>query len=242
MRVLTPVAVCCALGHSWFLAAAAAEPVASDEIVSAYAPFTVVGVILATGQALLWDEHEPQYRVVRVGDVVAGWKVVAVEAARVVVTNGHARDELSLEEAPQPIALRISEPPPKAPRQLPTTTVEIKTRTKPAPAAPAIFEERRTVTRAELDRELGDFDRLLATVEVQAAEGSGFTLTRVDQGSWVWNLGLRPGDVIRSVSGEVVNTVEDAARVYARLRVAKKVSIEVDRAGTRLAIQIEVKK
>lgn len=234
---------------------AAADP-GADQVVAAYAPIIPVAVMLETGQALLWDETASEYKLGRVGDVIAGWKIVAIEATKIVVMNGSERDELPLEAAPVPL-----EPPVKAPRKLPTTVVTAEEPAPAAPAAPAAapppepaptpapepaptraVEEKRSLTRAELDSELGDFDRLLATIDVKANDGGGFVLTRVAEGSWVYRMGLRSGDVVRAVAGEQVSTIEDAARVYARLRTLKKFTIELDRGGKRVLIHYDVKK
>lgn len=248
---------------------AAGDP-GADQVVAAYAPFKAVGVMLGSGQALLWDDRDAQFRVVRLGEVVHGWKVVAIETKRVVVVNGSERDELTLEPAPH--AIQLATPAEgaasaKCPKKVPVTVVTAdeprdgaadkpadepaekpadrpaeKPAEKPADRLAPPLEERRTISRAELDRELGDFDRLLATVDVRAVDGGGFALARVDQGSWVWNMGMRTGDQVRTVAGEVVSTVEDAARVYARLRVVKKFDIELDRGGRRVVLHYDVKR
>jgi type II secretory pathway component PulC len=110
------------------------------------------------------------------------------------------------------------------------------------PAAPAEPTElKMTLARAELDRELTDFDKLMTTVSVTEVDGGGFKLTRVDGKSYVHKLGLRGGDVVVSVAGQQVSNVDDAARVYARLRTAKSFVVEVDRAGARVTMRYDVK-
>jgi type II secretory pathway component PulC len=95
------------------------------------------------------------------------------------------------------------------------------------------------VRRSELDREIADLDRLMAQVTVKPASGGGFVLQRM-QNPFLTKLGLKEGDVIRTVAGESVTTVEDAARVYARLRTARTFTVEVERAGARLILRYDV--
>src|SRR5688572_20580773 len=74
------------------------------EIMQAYGPFKAVGIMLETGQALLWDEKKSEYRVVRVGDADYGWKVVAIQREKVVIAQPDgAREELVLTPTPTEI-------------------------------------------------------------------------------------------------------------------------------------------
>jgi hypothetical protein len=107
--------------------------------------------------------------------------------------------------------------------------------------APAILEEHRTMSRADFDREINDFDGLMTTVAVGPAPDGGFVLTRLEPGSWLASLGFREGDVVRNVAGERVSTVEDAARVYARLRSISSFTVEVQRGGTWVHIDIRIR-
>jgi hypothetical protein len=114
----------------------------------------------------------------------------------------------------------------------------------PPPAAPApapVYEETRIIPRADLDRQMNDFDNLMATVDVAPVKGGGFQITRLEQGSFVEALGFAEGDVVRTLAGERVSTVEDAARVYARLRSAPAFAAEVERGNSRLLLRFEVK-
>lgn len=253
------------------VAQAASATAAAEEMPEpAYAPLAAVAIMLETGQALLFDESSGKYRVVMVGELAGDWKVVAIEEDRVIVLHGDQRDELGLVPPPRPIegvrlphtVVRMSKngPPPAEanPTPAPCTpcgpaapAAVVVARTKPAPAPedPSVPHK---LSRQELNRELGDFDRLGAAVDVSLAEGGGFRLTRVEKSSWPYKMGLRQGDIIRSVAGERVANVEDAARVYARLRATRQFTIEVDRpmAGivevndpptTRIVLQYHVK-
>ena len=226
---------------------AAAVPRASadePELLQAYGPFKAIGIMLDTGQALLWDEKKSEYRLARVGDEQYGWKVVAIQREKVVIAQaGGAREELVLSPAPTEIRTPKG---PKPKKRLEPAVVEITTDVKPAapaaptrPSAPVNPATRFTLKRAELDREIADLDGLMTQVEVRPAEGGGFVLARM-QNAFLTRMGLKEGDIVRTVGGESIRTVEDAARVYARLRSAKTFTVEVERAGTRLSFRYDV--
>jgi hypothetical protein len=227
-------------------AAKAGSAAAADESMpeAAYAPLDAVAIMLDTGQALLFDETENKYRTVMVGDLIAGWKVVAIEESRVLVLHDDQRDALALVAPPRTIesvrlpqtVVRVSkngpvvvdcDPAPAVAAAPPAPAAPVA-RAKP-PAPPEDPSAPHRLSRGDLNRELSDFDRLGAAVDVVQAQSGGFRLVRVDKASWPYRMGLREGDVIRSVAGERVANIEDAARVYARLRQARTFTVEVDR-------------
>lgn len=238
-------------GGQAFADGAAAKPsdgaVADGELVEAYAPLQAVAIMPESGQALLWNQNDKQYELGKIGGQVAGWKIMAVEKTRVVVMNASGTDELPLVAAPTSLIAyaKADAPVAKPVRKLPATdiTADEDPRPqpeKPQPAATAVTTETHAITRAELDRELGDFDRLEAAIDVKSVDGGGFAFTRVDAKSWVAQMGLRTGDVVKAVAGETVSTIDDAARVYARLRTMASFDIDLDRAGKRVTLHYDV--
>jgi type II secretory pathway component PulC len=211
--------------------------------------------MLETGQATLWDETKSEYRIVRVGEEHYGWKVVAIQREKVVIAQADgAREELPLTPTPTEIKAKKG---PKGQKRLPATAVEISLEKDPAAPPPVKVEapakaevplalaalkassNRFTIKRAELDAEIADLDRLMAQVTVKPVAGGGFVLSRM-QNPFLAKLGIKEGDIVRTVAGETVTTVEDAARVYARLRTAKTFTVEVERGGTRLSFRYDV--
>jgi hypothetical protein len=209
-----------------------AAPGAPSDLAPAYAPFSLAAVMLDSGQALLWDEASSRYRLAMVGEQLGAWKVVTIEAERVVVVSADVRDELRLAAAPRRIALAAAGKPtlPAAPDLLPAPPGVAPPPAAPVkPAGPVV--DKRTVTRADVDRELGDFDRLGQELSIAPATGGGFTLTRLTPAAWLYQLGLREGDIVRNVGGVALNSVDDAARAYAKIRNAKKIEVQFDRPG-----------
>ncbi len=115
----------------------------------------------------------------------------------------------------------------------PTPAVATPTPTvaTPAPAGPeAIRVESLTIKKAELSAALADFDRLAKELGF-ARTPRGVRLATVPTGSYVWRLGLRPGDVVTAIDGAPLRTLDDAAAAYVRLGSAKKLTIAIERAG-----------
>jgi hypothetical protein len=139
--------------------------------------------------------------------------------------------------APQPLAAPpVAAPPtPQDPYAAPPAAAGV-----PAPGAASPVEIH-SLTRVELNRELRDFDRLLSGITVAPAAGGGFTLTRVEPKTWVAKIGLRSGDVVRSIAGETVTSIEDAARVYARLGSLDNFLVVVERGQQKLVLSYSVK-
>jgi hypothetical protein len=298
----------------------------ADTPLEAYAPLKVVGIMPDTRQALVWDEVAAEYRVVKAGDTLEGWRVMDISASarHVTVAQNDIRDELVLTRLPRPnalvtygnakaapvVAAEVAAPPVSArPAALPTPVpptatvapgpnAPIGTDMLAAPAAaaaaapmdpygpatsapvaeaqepmdpyaasaepvaappaaapvtptqptviqddrdPELAVERHVVRRADLDREISDIDGLMATVQVAPLQRGGFALVRLDPGSWLAALGLRQGDRVRSIAGETVSTVDDAARVYARLRSASSFMVEVQRGQRRVILHYDVR-
>ena len=71
---------------------------ADSSPLEAYAPLKVVGLMPDTSQALVWDEPVAEYRLVKVGDTLEGWKVLEISARdkRVTVGQDDVRDDLAL--------------------------------------------------------------------------------------------------------------------------------------------------
>jgi type II secretory pathway component PulC len=238
----------------------------------AYAPVELVGVMLDTGQCLLWHEEAGEYRVGKIGQLVDGWKIVAIEENRVVMTQGAARDELTLpvdtttvrpetahgklpaiilalEKIVQPKVIEAKvEPKPKdEPKVEPlpkgkNDKTEVKVEPKVEPQKPRDpVKKNVTLKRADVNRELSDFDRVLDALHVEKADGGGFNITYLDDTSWFYKIGLRRGDHVRTIAGVEVSTVDAAARLYAKLGSMNALDVVLDRDGQKVTLKYTIR-
>jgi type II secretory pathway component PulC len=142
-----------------------------------------------------------------------------------------------------PVIVVAASPDPNAPIMIPAPPVApapVKAPEPPPP--PKIIDETHKVSRAEFDTYLGDFDRLLREARVSEAAGGGFVFDFLDAKSWLYKMGLRQGDIVLSIAGDRVSSVEDAARVYAKLLKIKKFTVEIDRSGQRMNLHYDLSK
>jgi general secretion pathway protein C len=87
-----------------------------------------------------------------------------------------------------------------------------------------------TVDRDQLTQQMQTPEFLTQALMVPNA-GGGFLVREIQPGSVYEKLGLRVGDVINTVNGQTVNSVEDVMRLYAQFSSASNVQIDVRRAG-----------
>jgi len=98
-----------------------------------------------------------------------------------------------------------------------------------------------TVSRKELDTALGDFAKLGKQVDMKIVAG-GVALQRVAPDSFFHAMGLRDGDLVKKVDGKPIRSLDDAARIYARLGKAKQFEVAIDRAGDPLTLKYQITK
>jgi type II secretory pathway component PulC len=91
-----------------------APPVAN----TAARPARLVGVILSSAQALLWDEELGEYVIHKVGEAALGGRLVELDADHVVVERGEAREVIEISAPPQ---LRVAGR--RAPKRMPAMII-----------------------------------------------------------------------------------------------------------------------
>lgn len=116
---------------------------------------------------------------------------------------------------------------------------EVPREVEAPPPPPPPRDQSFTVGRAELDAALDDFDAIAASVEMALVDG-GVELITVKERSFFHKMGLRDGDLVRSVDGTVLRGLDDAAEVYARLAKATSFAVEVTRGGAELTLRYKI--
>jgi general secretion pathway protein C len=154
-------------------------------------------------------------------DIVAGVSLYAVYADRVLIQRGGTTESLMLKDTGP---------------NLPEGSVVTASPPRPSGAgARRRGESNRgesnfAVSRQELTQQMQKPDFLTQALMVPNA-GGGFLVREIQPGSVYEKLGLRVGDVIQSVNGQPVNTMEDVMRLYQQFDSATNVSLDVRRAG-----------
>ena len=90
-----------------------------------------------------------------------------------------------------------------------------------------------SVDRGFVTKLLANPAKLTRQAKVRPAPGdeTGFRLYRVRRNSVPWLLGIRSGDVLQSVNGHELGSIDDAMATYQRMRNASRLELTIDRRG-----------
>lgn len=107
-----------------------------------------------------------------------------------------------------------------------------------------------TVSRSDVKSQLDNYQSLLRTARAipytdpNTGELIGFKVTQLQPGSLFQKLGIQPGDVIKGVNGESINSVNRALEVFANLKGSvdslDSVNISVERGGSEQSLNYNV--
>jgi membrane-associated protease RseP (regulator of RpoE activity) len=112
------------------------------------------------------------------------------------------------------------------------------TSSAPSPAV-AVGPTTSTIKRTDIDAALGDFAGTASTFRA-AFTAQGLRFDDVAAGSLLSKVGLQKGDVITTIDGQPLRSMDDAANLYARLPTARGSTIQVLRAGKPVTLRIAI--
>jgi hypothetical protein len=96
-----------------------------------------------------------------------------------------------------------------------------------------------TIKRAEIDAALGDFAGTASTFRATFV-AQGLRFDDVVAGSLLSKAGLQKGDVVTTIDGQALRSLDDAANLYARLPTARGSTIQVLRASKPITLRIAI--
>jgi membrane-associated protease RseP (regulator of RpoE activity) len=137
--------------------------------------------------------------------------------------------------SPAPVAAPAPAPVPAAPAPVAAAPAPVAPATPPPAVAPYV-----RIPRDVLDRELADVGALAQQIALEREPSGGYRLMALQSGTFLERIGLRAGDVVVRIDGRPINTLDDASRAYAWLRVADRFTVEVVRNGTPLVLRYAV--
>lgn len=211
----------------------------------------LVDVFTNTGQALVYDQVEAQYVLLRIGSQHRGIKVGSLSASQIEVyriKNARTRYVLSKPKTAAPTATDGPlDPYASAPVSAPATPEpvaeeppsKVKIVRAPVASRPTQAPGKAIVSRKELNAALDDLDSLSREVDLELIK-EGTRVKAVGEGTLPHRLGLRTGDIILSVAGVRTTRLEDGADVFVRLSSAKKFEIKLLRNDEPLSISVAV--
>lgn len=192
-------------------------PPASDEPTRSALPLTLLGTLISQTRpdwsvASLHDTTTRKTNTFMRGDRVLGAELLAIERNRVLILNAGRREfiDTSAAATSSPITSRI--------RQLDEHTTQLP--------------------RAELEGALSDLALLSSQARIVPAFKDGLTvgfkLFSIRPDSLYAKLGVQNGDVIKRIDGLELTTLERGLELLSRVRQARRVEVELERAGATL--------
>ncbi len=76
---------------------------------------------------------------------------------------------------------------------------------------------------------------------LEGNQTTGFQIRMIQRGSFIEQLGLQKGDILREVNGVALNSPEKALQVFGQLRQAKQISIGLERRGKAMTFAYEIR-
>ena len=91
-----------------------------------------------------------------------------------------------------------------------------------------------------IDEAIQDVSKLMTEIKIQPNE-AGLSLSEIKPNSIFRRMGLRNGDVLKSVDGQEIRSVDDALKLYESLKSADNVSVVLQRRGTERTINYNIR-
>jgi general secretion pathway protein C len=187
------------------------NPAAEARVAVSNLAMTLTGVAMRAsgGCALVVVQGQPESAFCTGEEMSPGVRLDSVQRDRIVIIRGGSREAVLMKDA---------EGTPSA--------------AAAAPPQPMVQSagDRQIVDRRQLQQQLGR-PEFLGQAVIVPSPGGGFLVREMQPGSLYEKLGLRPGDVIRTVNGQPVSSMDDVMRLYQQFGSADRVLVDVQRGG-----------
>ncbi|MDH4321112.1 MAG: PDZ domain-containing protein [Desulfobulbaceae bacterium] len=202
----------------------------------------LLGTIDSDGSAkcaIIVDGKTRDQDIYREGDSVQQALVKKILRGRVVL-NLRGRDEvLSMDDD--------NAPPPVEPAAAKIGRTDFTVRpvpTRPVPDAPVQVTSI-VLARSDVERVMSDFKNLQGEVltrpHFSGGKVDGLMLMEIKEGSFLRELGLLKNDIVESVNGKPVTSLDETAALYSSLMAGEPVAMQFKRGGTRQTINYTLK-
>jgi general secretion pathway protein C len=164
--------------------------------------------------ALVIVQGQPESAFCTGEELTPGVRLDKVERDRIVIVRNGALETVPLKDFDK--HANLIAPPPPPPQAGPIV--------QPSGPGSAV------VDRRQLQQQLGK-PEFLSQALIVPNPGGGFLVRQIQPGSLYEKLGLKPGDVIRTVNGQTLTSMDDVMRLYQQFGTAQRVLVEVQRQG-----------
>ncbi len=163
-------------------------------------------------------ESQGKQALYKIGDRIQGAEIVAIFRNKVVFdVNG--QEQMLVVKETQSKAGRSS---------------SARTASRPQRSAPSDMSGMNNIMQ-NLDKHIG---RARVSPYFKGGEPYGFRVSNVSRSSTIYELGIRSGDIIKTVNGVSIKTPEEAMAAYQELQSESSVSVEFERRGVPQTIDV----
>jgi general secretion pathway protein C len=180
--------------------------------------------------AVIENTQNRQQNLYRVGDSVQNATLKLILRSKVVLTYNGRDETLAMEKV----------------EQGKSTPGRRASRPSVVPRSGAIRTQRVSLRRNMINEAMQDVTKLMSEIKIsphlgQDGEPSGLAVSNIKPNSIFRRMGLRNGDVLRSVDGQDIRTVDDALRLYESMKSANTLSVQIQRRGRDRTIEYNIR-
>jgi len=172
--------------------------------------------------AIIQDLDRDRQHMVSVGSVVAGARVVSIERDKVVL-NVNGREEILLLGAEG------------------TRSASTRSDQGAKESATSTYVVDRETVRENLDNLPSLLMQARAEIYFKEGRPEGFQLSQIQNGSILRSVGFQDGDVIRTVNGQEVRSVEDAITLYQKFGDSDSYTIGILRSEKPKTLHVKIR-
>jgi general secretion pathway protein C len=191
---------------------------------------TLLGTIAGdskTSTAFIEEAATKTQGLYRVGDNIQGAVIKSITRNKVIIKMGN-RDEI-LEMGEDLLSGVLTG------TNVTSNPGMAQTVSQPLPAALTGAERDISMNRTEVNESLKDLNGLLSQASIQPhstdGQPDGLAVSGIKAGSIFRKMGLRNGDIVKSVNNEAIKTPEDLISMYNELKTAPDISVQILRRG-----------
>jgi general secretion pathway protein C len=209
----------------------AAEPVAVAEADNLRLRGVVHENDIAQNAAILEDLKSGAQDIYRAGDKIGQSELMAIGPDHVILKREGREVKLHmfLDETRSAAPARTQQLP------APVTPGQSEDNGDQDPIAQQTSPGQWIVSRQALTEQMGDLNFFLSNVMIkphfQDGQPAGFQIAAVKPGTPMHALGMRRGDIVKSVNGISVTKPDDLVNMYAQVQQMEQVQVEVERGG-----------
>ena len=183
---------------------------------------------------MIEDKKAGGQNLYRVGDQVQEARIKMILRERVVLEVGGKDEILQIEE------LAAASGAARAPAAGPSAGAPAG----PPPPEPEPVSRDVNLSRQTIEEAMGNVAELMKQVRIrpffEGGKPAGLSLAGVAPGSIFEQMGIRNGDVLQTVDGQPIQTVDDVVNLYQSLSSADAIAVQVRRGGRIEDIQYKI--